>query len=84
MMRAESKTHRNLIKKGPMQTDPTEAGVPSTHDRGFTQAWDTVGAGALKPALERALLRGACGSAVKLSVSYVGHSAREKVFLFCF
>jgi hypothetical protein len=30
-----------------MQTDPTEADVPSTHDRGFTQAWDTVGAGAL-------------------------------------
>ncbi len=31
-----------------------------------------------QPALERAPLRGACGSAVKLSVSYVGHSAREK------
>ncbi len=34
-------------KKGPMQTDPTEADVPSIHDSGFTQAWNTVGAGAL-------------------------------------
>jgi len=30
-----------------MQTDPTEAGDSSTVDEGFTQAWDTVGAGVL-------------------------------------
>jgi len=30
---------------GLMQTDPTEAGDSPTLDEGFTQAWDTVGAG---------------------------------------
>jgi len=44
---SKDESHRNLLR-GLMQTDPTEAGVPSTHDSGFTQAWDTVGAGALK------------------------------------
>jgi len=45
MTPAGAKSHRNLT--GLMQTDPTEEDViASTRDRGFTQAWDTVGAGA--------------------------------------
>jgi hypothetical protein len=32
---------------GLMQTDSTEADVSSACDGGFTQAWDTVGAGAI-------------------------------------
>ncbi|MGB9713890.1 MAG: hypothetical protein ACPLZC_02795 [Candidatus Bathyarchaeales archaeon] len=34
-----------------MQTDPTKA---KTNEDGFTQAWDTVGAGAKPPTPERA------------------------------
>jgi hypothetical protein len=37
-------SHRYLLRL--MQTDPTEADASSTSDIGFTQAWDTVGAGA--------------------------------------
>ena len=49
---------------------------------GFTQAWDTVGAGAIPTHVERARLRGALmAPAVRLSVSCVGHSARENAQL---
>jgi hypothetical protein len=45
-----------------MQTDPTEADSTKTilaYEGGFTQTWDTVGAGALVPSSERTLQRGA-------------------------
>jgi hypothetical protein len=44
---AKSRRHLN----GLMQTDPTEDGVSPTVDGGFTQAWDTVGAGKTNPRL---------------------------------
>jgi hypothetical protein len=57
-----------------MPTDPTEAARPTKLagcDGGFTQTWDTVGAGTTSHA-ERAWLRGAHRSAVKLSVRLRG------------
>jgi len=43
---------------GLMQTDPTEDGdFHLTVDEGFTQAWDTEGAGKEIPTFERAHLR---------------------------
>ena len=41
-------SHRKPLKRGLMQTDSTEVGdKPYSSDSEFTQAWDTVGAGAL-------------------------------------
>jgi len=59
-----------------MQTDSTEAGdKPYTSDSEFTQAWDTVGAGALSQTRVRESLTKMSEMALtmKLSVSYAGN-----------
>jgi|YelNatPaOPRAMG01_1025707.scaffolds.fasta_scaffold01373_20 hypothetical protein len=61
-----------------MQTDSTEA---KADEGGFTQAWDTVGAGANHPMPERAYPRGALSSTMKLSDRYRGKQAPAKQLL---
>jgi hypothetical protein len=64
-----------------MLTDPTETGdFHHPHEEGFTQAWDTVGAGANNPRQRELTREERKAPTVRLSVSYVGHNARDKNF----
>ena len=55
---SRSESHRNL-EQGSCRRTQQRLVISPTLDEGFTQAWDTVGAGAYQPTSERAHLRGA-------------------------
>jgi len=60
-MTKQEQSHRNL-NEGSCRRTQQRLVISPTHEEGFTQAWDTVGAGAYHPTSERAHLRGAFGS----------------------
>lgn len=51
-------------------------------EEGFTQTWDTVGAGVKFPRQRELRREERFAPAMKLSVSYAGNNAREKIRIF--